>query len=135
MDPAAVDALGLTFELTTTTAGGAKADVELCPGGRDVAVTASNRARYVQLVAHHRLNVETARPCAAFLRGLRAVIPARWLKMFEPEELQTLVAGADERVDVNDWRAHVHYGGGYHPFAACVDPVSRPRTVRSAVGA
>ncbi|KAH8050858.1 ubiquitin-protein transferase [Aureococcus anophagefferens] len=47
--------------------------------------------------------------------GLRAVVPERWLKMFDAEELQTLVSGDDRPLDVEDWRAHAHYGGGYHP--------------------
>ncbi|KAH8057145.1 ubiquitin-protein transferase [Aureococcus anophagefferens] len=73
------------------------------------------RFEVTSLVAHHRLNVETRRPSAAFLRGLRAVVPERWLKMFDAEELQTLVSGDDRPLDVEDWRAHAHYGGGYHP--------------------
>mmetsp|Transcript_12993 Transcript_12993/g.38672 ORF Transcript_12993/g.38672 Transcript_12993/m.38672 type:complete len:211 (-) Transcript_12993:33-665(-) len=113
MAPEALEALDLRFEITSMLRG--DGDVELLPGGRETPVTARNRAQYVQLVAHHRLNVETARPSGAFLRGLRAVVPARWLRLFSPEELQTLVSGADARVDVSDWRAHAHYGGGYHP--------------------
>jgi hypothetical protein len=115
LDDAGLAALGLCFEVTSVDARGRPGDVALAPGGRDTAVDASNRARYVQLVAHHRLNVETRRPSAAFLRGLRAVVPARWLKMFDAEELQTLVSGDDRPLDVEDWKAHAHYGGGYHP--------------------
>ncbi|KAK7239593.1 ubiquitin-protein transferase [Aureococcus anophagefferens] len=115
LDDADLAALDLRFEVTSVDARGRPGDVPLAPGGRDTAVDASNRARYVQLVAHHRLNVETRRPSAAFLRGLRAVVPARWLKMFDAEELQTLVSGDDRPLDVEDWRAHAHYGGGYHP--------------------
>ena len=35
--------------------------------------------------------------------------------MFDPEELQTLVSGSDRPLDVDDFKAHAHYGGGYHP--------------------
>ncbi|KAJ1452671.1 hypothetical protein M885DRAFT_444614 [Pelagophyceae sp. CCMP2097] len=104
-----VAALDLTFELHSN-----GRDVELCSGGRSTKVDAANRGRYVQLVAHHRLNVECAAPSAAFLRGVRAVVPTRWLRMFDPEELQTLISGDEAPIDVEDWRGHVHYGGGYH---------------------
>ncbi|KAJ8609496.1 hypothetical protein CTAYLR_005456 [Chrysophaeum taylorii] len=114
--PDQLDALGLDFQLTTVDPrSNAPLDVELLPGGRDLRVQTANRARYVQLVAHQRLNVETAAASAAFLRGLRAVVPARWLRMFDPRELQTLISGDDAPIDVDDWMNHVQYGGGYHP--------------------
>lgn len=106
MPPAEVDALELSFAITVN-----GKDVPL---GDDEKVTSKNRGRYVQLVAHHRLNIEPVRPCAAFLRGLRAVIDATWLRAFDPDELQVLVSGADVSVDVQDWQRHTHYGGGYH---------------------
>ncbi|KAH8092303.1 ubiquitin-protein transferase [Aureococcus anophagefferens] len=46
--------------------------------------------------------------------------------MFDAEELQTLVSGDDRPLDVEDWRAHAHYGGGYHPsqpIIACRPPL------------
>lgn len=44
---------------------------DLIPGGRDVAVTNSSVISYIHLMAHFKLNVQTARPCMAFLRGFR----------------------------------------------------------------
>jgi len=107
--------LGLTFDVTAVDEAGVRRDVELLPQGRHLKVDATNRGHYVQLVAHHRLNVEPAAVSAAFLRGLRAAIPLRWLRMFDPGELQHLISGDDSPVDVDDLRRHVHYGGGYHP--------------------
>lgn len=44
---------------------------DLIPGGRDVVVTNSSVISYIHLMAHFKLNVQTARPCKAFLQGFR----------------------------------------------------------------
>lgn len=47
-------------------------------------VTADNRIRYIHLFANHRLNVELHDQCRAFLNGFRDLIPAAWIRMFNP---------------------------------------------------
>lgn len=44
---------------------------DLIPGGRDVVVTNTSVISYIHLMAHFKLNVQTARPCKAFLQGFR----------------------------------------------------------------
>lgn len=44
---------------------------DLIPGGRDVAVTNASVISYIHLMAHFKLNVQTARPCKAFMKGFR----------------------------------------------------------------
>ncbi len=44
---------------------------ELIPGGREVAVTNASVISYIHLMAHFKLNVQTARPCKAFMQGFR----------------------------------------------------------------
>ena len=44
---------------------------DLIPGGRDVPVTNSSVISYIHLMAHFKLNVQTARPCKAFMQGFR----------------------------------------------------------------
>ena len=43
----------------------------MIPGGRDVAVTNTSVVSYIHRMAHFKLNVQTARPCKAFLQGFR----------------------------------------------------------------
>lgn len=112
IDEADFEHLNLTFEITDSAR---RVDVELFPGGKNVRVDASNRMRYIQLVAHRRLNVDTAAASAAFLKGLRTIIPVRWLRMFDADELQTLISGAVTPIDVDDWMDNVNYTNGYHP--------------------
>jgi ubiquitin-protein ligase E3 C len=105
-----VEELGLAFTLTPELAEGA-AEVELVPGGRDVPVTAANRLRYIHLAANWRLNAAIERQTAALLRGLHDVLPRAWLAPFSAPELQALISGSVDGVDVEDLRAHTVYAG------------------------
>ena len=104
--------LGLSFELTR---GGET--VELMPGGSSIPVTKSNAIRYVHLVAHRKLNVDSTVQTSAFLRGFRDLIPAAWVRLFSANELQKLISGDDtvKGIDVAGLRAATVYAGGYHP--------------------
>lgn len=66
-------------------------------------------------MSNFRLNYQLRHPCDAFLRGFSEVIPAAWITMFAPAELQLLLGGSDAPLDVDDWREHTSYSGGYHP--------------------
>jgi len=118
MDGKDIDMLGLTFELSTQKTNANKSHtVELIPGGSSMSVTKENAIRYVHLVAHRRLNMESNMQTGAFLRGFRDVIPAAWVRLFSPSELQRLIGG-DDRVkgfDVKGLMEAMVYGGGYHP--------------------
>eukprot|EP00741_Cyanophora_paradoxa_P023298 tig00000254_g22505.t1 len=107
-----VEELGLNFAVVDNEFGEAR-EVPLIPGGEKEAVTDENRIRYVHLVAHYRLNVQIARQCAAFLRGLQDLIRPEWLAMFSEEELQVVIAGSQEAFDTEDLRRHTAYSGGY----------------------
>ena len=87
-----IQSLSLTFELSTPSADGS---VELIPGGRKLNVTKMNAIRYVHLVSHRRLNIESSKQTNAFLSGFRDLIPAAWVRLFSPYELQRLIGGDD----------------------------------------
>jgi ubiquitin-protein ligase E3 C len=92
---------------------GSGAEIELIPGGADIAVTAANRLQYIHLVAHNRLRTSIAKQTEAFTRGLYEVLPSAWLGTFSPPELQVLASGSQGGIDVNDLRTHTAYSGGY----------------------
>jgi hypothetical protein len=106
--------LSLTFAVTTEEVlGGAHKEVELFPGGSRVAVTRSNRHRYISAVAKHYLHDRLALASRAFFAGVRQVVHPDLLRLFCAPELQILISGASTGVDVADLRAHTHYAGGY----------------------
>jgi ubiquitin-protein ligase E3 C len=92
---------------------GALPERPLILGGADVAVTADNRIEYIVRIANYKLNVEIAPQCAAFLKGLRVVVPQRWLSMFSSDGLQRLIGGSDEHIDVDDMERYTRLTGGY----------------------
>jgi len=87
---------------------------DLLPHGSDIAVTNDNYIYYMHLYAHYKLNLETKRQNRAFLDGCRDIVPVDWLRMFGPQELQCLISGDLQRVDIEDLKLNCKYSGGYH---------------------
>lgn len=49
------------------------------------------------------------------------VIPPAWLRLFNPREVNQVLAGGEGGgLDVADMRAHARYSGGYHADSASV---------------
>lgn len=116
LSDAEISSLGLTFE-TTVGCGTTTRVVELMPGGRHVDVKKENAIQYVHLVAHQRMNVQSARQTRAFLKGFRDLIPASWVRLFSAYELQKLISGDDsvKGIDVQSLKRAMQYAAGYHP--------------------
>ncbi|MEW5297235.1 MAG: hypothetical protein WDW36_000459 [Sanguina aurantia] len=105
--------LSLTFSITDSVFGEHR-EVELKPDGRSIAVTHDNVMEYIHRVAEYRLNTQLRPAVGAFLGGLFSIIRPEWVSMFNDEELQVLISGSEEGLDVADMAAHVAYAGGYH---------------------
>jgi ubiquitin-protein ligase E3 C len=86
---------------------------DLRPGGADTAVTNQNRLVYISYMARHRLQNQPYLQTAAFLRGLSTMIQPSWLSMFNQSELQTLISGTKQSIDIEDLRRNTMYGGTY----------------------
>jgi ubiquitin-protein ligase E3 C len=89
--------------------------VPLVPNGNHIQVTQENRLTYIYHVANYRLNTQIHRACQAFKTGLFSVISPAWIRMFDAAELQMLISGTSGDVDLDDFEAHTHYLGEYHP--------------------
>ena len=48
------------------------------------------------------------------MRGLADLIRPDWIRMFSPDELQMVISGSVQELDLNDLRSNCNYGGGYH---------------------
>ncbi|KAI4107473.1 MAG: hypothetical protein L6R37_001575 [Teloschistes peruensis] len=86
---------------------------ELYAGGSAVPVTNSNRLVYISYMAQYRLSRQPCHQTAAFLKGLATIIAPGWLSMFNQHELQTLVSGTADGIDVTDLRRNTQYSGLY----------------------
>ncbi|SBT77074.1 ubiquitin-protein ligase, putative [Plasmodium ovale] len=88
--------------------------VDLVEGGRNIPVNDQNKRLYIKLYINYKYNILIKRKTMFFLKGLSQLIPLKWLKLFNANELKTLISGNDKCFDVNDLRKNVVYGGGYN---------------------
>ncbi|XP_054430760.1 ubiquitin-protein ligase E3C [Pteronotus mesoamericanus] len=112
-----VEELGLNFTVVNNDLGEAQV-VELKFGGKDIPVTSANRIAYIHLVADYRLNRQIRPHCLAFRQGLANVVDLEWLRMFDQQEIQVLISGAQVPISLEDLKSFTNYSGGYsadHP--------------------
>ncbi|XP_030405964.1 ubiquitin-protein ligase E3C [Gopherus evgoodei] len=112
-----VEELGLNFTVVNNDLGEAQV-VELKPGGKDIPVTSANRIAYIHLVADYRLNKQIRQHCLAFRQGLANVVNLECLRMFDQQEIQVLISGAQVPISLDDLKSFTNYSGGYtadHP--------------------
>ncbi|OMO53433.1 Ubiquitin-protein ligase 7 [Corchorus capsularis] len=93
---------------------GEQTEEELLPGGKNLRVTNENVITFIHLVSNHRLNFQIRLQSSHFLRGFQQLIQKDWIDMFNEHELQLLISGSLESLDVDDLRRHTNYAGGYH---------------------
>jgi hypothetical protein len=109
------DITGVFDDLTFTTEAeefGTVRSVELKENGASIAVTEASKREYVQLLIEFRLTTAIKPQIDAFLRGFHEIIPAPLISVFNEQELELLISGMPE-IDLDDWRAHCDYQGGY----------------------
>ncbi|KAJ8766404.1 hypothetical protein K2173_022463 [Erythroxylum novogranatense] len=93
---------------------GEQTEEELLPGGRNIRVTNENVITFIHLVSNHRLNFQIRQQSSHFLRGFQQLIQKDWIDMFNEHELQLLISGSVDSLDIDDLRTHTNYAGGYH---------------------
>ncbi|EFJ48337.1 hypothetical protein VOLCADRAFT_81197 [Volvox carteri f. nagariensis] len=105
------EVFGLTFSVDVDRFGH-KETVPLKPGGEVIAVTETNRAEYVALLASWYLGGAVASQFEAFAAGFRTVCAGPTLVLFNAQELERLVCGSP-RLDFAALRDSARYEGGY----------------------
>lgn len=83
--------------------------VPLCPGGLTRPVTNSNRREYVDLYVKYLLDAAVTRQFEPFKRGFFTVCGGNALSLFRPEEIELLVRGSDEPLDITSLRVSAEY--------------------------
>jgi hypothetical protein len=82
---------------------------EVCPDGKDIAVTFENRLDYCNKVIAYRLHEFDAQ-ASAIKRGLEEVVPLHLLQLFSWQQLEVLVAGTPI-FDMRLWKSKTDYEG------------------------
>ncbi|KAI5305695.1 hypothetical protein KEM56_003618 [Ascosphaera pollenicola] len=83
----------------------------LCHDGERRAVTNSNKREYVSLYVRHLLEESVARQFNPFKNGFFTVCAGNALHLFRPEEIELLVRGSDEPLDIHSLKAAAAYAG------------------------
>ena len=96
--------------------------VQLCPNGDKRSVTNANRKEYVDLYIKYLLESSVARQYEPFKRGFFTVCGGNALSLFRPEEVELLVRGSDEPLDV----ATLRTVAVYENWGKDMDPASEP---------
>lgn len=81
----------------------------LIPNGENTPVTNANRAEFVDHYVRYLLDGAVARQFEPFKRGFFTVCAGNALSLFRAEEIELLVRGSDESLDVDSLRAVAVY--------------------------
>ena len=81
----------------------------LCSNGEKRPVTNSSRKEFVDLYVRYMLDTAVMRQFEPFKRGFFTVCGGNALSLFRPEEIELLVRGSDEPLDVTSLRAVAVY--------------------------
>ena len=95
----------------------------LCPGGERRAVTNANRGEYVDLYVRHLLDTAVTRQFEPFKRGFFTVCGGNALSLFRPEEIELLVRGSDEALDISSLRGVAAYDNWGVPNPSETEPM------------
>lgn len=88
---------------------GTRNRVPLCAGGEAKMVTNANRKEYVDLYVRYLLDTSVTRQFEPFKRGFFTVCAGNALTLFKPEEIELLVRGSDEPLDIASLKAVAAY--------------------------
>ncbi|ESA43584.1 hypothetical protein GE21DRAFT_3134 [Neurospora crassa] len=83
--------------------------VSLCPNGERRPVTNANRREYVDLYVRYLLDTAVTRQFEPFKRGFYTVCGGNALSLFRPEEIELLVRGSDESLDISALKSAATY--------------------------
>ncbi|KAG0267021.1 putative E3 ubiquitin-protein ligase [Mortierella polycephala] len=90
---------------------GERREIPLIPGGEDIPVTSHNRRQYVERYSNFIMNSSISEQFESFRRGFYLVCGGHALSLFRPEEIEFLVRGSAEPLDIDQLRSVTVYEG------------------------
>lgn len=82
--------------------------IDLKPNGRNIPVTEETKTEYVKLITEFRIRTRIEKQLNSFKDGIFEIVPASYLEIFDPRELEMLISGIAD-VNVNDWKSNTVY--------------------------
>lgn len=102
---------------------GQMSQVPLCADGEKRPVTNANRREFVDLYVRYTLDIAVTRQFEPFKRGFFTVCGGNALSLFRPEEIELLIRGSDEPLDIASLRIVAICDNWGVPNAAETEPV------------
>ncbi|KAG0306351.1 putative E3 ubiquitin-protein ligase [Dissophora globulifera] len=90
---------------------GENIEVPLIPNGENIPVTNENKREYVERYANFVMNSSISDQFEWFRRGFYLVCSGHALSLFRPEEIEFLVRGSAEPLDIDQLRSVTQYEG------------------------
>ncbi|CAM0135849.1 unnamed protein product [Umbelopsis sp. WA50703] len=90
---------------------GERVSVPIIQDGENIMVNNSNRQDFVERYVDFVMNSSIKRQFGAFKRGFYHVCGGNALSLFRPEEIELLVRGSDEPLDIEQLRSQTEYHG------------------------
>ncbi|KAI9266929.1 hypothetical protein BDA99DRAFT_507009 [Phascolomyces articulosus] len=90
---------------------GQRKSIDLIPDGSKHMVNNDNRQQFVDLYVNHVLNSSVERQFGAFQQGFYHVCGGNALSLFRPQEIELLVRGSDEPLEIDDLCGQTEYQG------------------------
>jgi len=97
--------------------------IPLCPDGENKPITNANRREFVDLYVRYILDTAVTRQFEPFKRGFFTVCGGNALSLFRPEEIELLIRGSDEPLDISSLQAVSSYENWGKDFAPEAEPV------------
>lgn len=104
--------------------------IPLCPNGAARAVTNTNRLEFVELYVRYELDARVTRQFEPFKRGFFTVCGGNALSLFQPEEIELLIRGSDEALDVSSLKGVAVYENFRRGERPIVNPAEEVALVR-----
>ena len=86
---------------------------DLIKNGSKIAVTNSNRNKYVNLYADYKLRKSVIKQISSFCDGFDEIVPPKLIQMFSPSELNLMICGIP-KININDMKMFTHYINPYN---------------------
>lgn len=102
---------------------GQVSQIPLCPDGANKPVNNANRHEFVDLYVRYLLDTAVVRQFEPFKRGFFTVCAGNALSLFQPEEIELLIRGSDEPLDVSSLEAVSICESWGVPNPAALEPV------------
>ncbi|XP_010913176.2 E3 ubiquitin-protein ligase UPL5 [Elaeis guineensis] len=109
------DVLGLTFFREYEELGTHRV-VELCPGGKEIAVNSQNKEEYINLLIEHCFVTSISEQISHFAQGFSDILANSNEQKFifqslDLEDFDRMLGGSDSVINVREWKAHTEYNG------------------------